>query len=681
MTVDPTSSEQPAPGQAGVDPAVRARIAEADFDLRNASMMVKKPGWTLRLLGTFFFKKVRFEPEQVDTLRDLAVDGSVIYVLPSQSLLDYLYFNWAFLHQKLPLAVYGKGMRMWPFRTLAAQLRSMFRWAFRRRKPKAESDILFQAPAQRRPVVLFLRRARALLPWAGDFDEDPLRDVVEAREALDTPVHLVPMMVVWERAPGGFRRGMFDTVFGDPDAPGRLRKVINFIGNHRRALVQLGDPIEVGAFIEEHKHLERREAVGQKIRWALNHGFRVERKVIKGPVLKDAAQIREEILRLGDFQQELSEIAHERGVPLAEVQEEADGYLEEIVADWKLSYIEMFCILLTFVFSRIYAGIEVKGLPSVREAARKAPLVILPSHKSHLDYLLVSYVFYIHGLVPPHIAAGQNLSFWPMGHLFRRSGAFFLRRSFGINPLYASTFRTYVHKLIKAGYTLEFFLEGGRSRTGKLLPPKYGLLSNVVDAVMSGVVHDVQMVPASICYEKIVEGEGYARELSGRPKENENLGQLVNATKVLAERFGQVYLSFPQPFSLREYLESLGLDLEAGFDDDDHRRHVVKALGYRVLGDVNSATVVTASAVVATALLANPRRGISRPELLRRSGAVLDYVLQTRAPLAATLQHQLAANRASLERARSGVQGTLESALANFDGDGEMARVLGETLG
>lgn len=682
MTVDPTSTDESSetPISAGPQESFLARVGRQFYDVRNPTMMVKKPGILLRLLGALFFRRVTFDDEEVEKIRDRQREGVVIYVMPSQSLLDYLYFNWAFLRKGLPLAVFGTGMRMWPFRTLAAMTASLIRRIFGRRKSKTERDIVHNAPMQGRAIVLFLRKARTLLPWWGEFEQDPLRDVLQAQQAMDRPIFLVPVLLVWERAPGSFRRGIMDRVFGDPDAPGRMRKIVNFLGNYKRSLVTVGEPVNVREFTAENEHLGRLDKIGQKIRWALNQDFRLVRKVVKGPVLRRATDIVDEIMRQEPFRARLSELAvtEERSVDV--IQEEARGYLKEIATDFKLSYIEALCIVLTWIFSRIYAGIETTGLSDVREAAKRAPLVILPSHKSHLDYLLISYIFYAHGLVPPHIAAGDNLNFWPLGHIFRRGGAFFLRRSFKQNPVYADSFKTYVHKLAKTGYSMEFFVEGGRSRTGKVLSPRFGLLGHVVSAVVEGHVHDLSIVPAAIGYEKIVEAEGYARELSGASKERENLGQLVGAASVLTERFGRVYLNFPKPFSLRDFLEAMGVDLEAGFEDDAHRRLIIKRLGYEILGGINRATVATPSSVVALALLGNPRRGISRESLLRRVGAVIDYIMHCDGPMASALTTALAANRVALERTRGTSTSSLSAALAAFDGETDLALEIGETL-
>ncbi|MEC8023174.1 MAG: 1-acyl-sn-glycerol-3-phosphate acyltransferase, partial [Myxococcota bacterium] len=316
----------------------------------------------------------------------------------------------------------------------------------------------------------------------------------------------------------------------------------------------------------------------------------------------------------------------------------------------------------------------------VLDASREAPLVVIPSHKSHVDYLLLSYLFYVNGLVTPSIAAGNNLNFFPLGQMFRRWGAFFLRRSFKQNPLYARVFRAYMHKLLKDGRTVEFFIEGGRSRTGKLLPPKYGLLGHVVDAVVEGISRDVLLIPAAIGYEKIIEGRAYVRELSGHEKQGESIGGLLGATRVLSERFGRVYVSFDEPISLSEFLESQGVNADAGFRDAAHRRAVITKLGYRILGGINHVSPATASSIVATVLLSDEFRGISQSRLLARVGGLVDFLLLRRAPIADALKRALSVRRYDIERARDSEFDSDVLAVQALDGTTERSTIIGDAL-
>src|SRR5207244_5515889 len=180
-------------------------------------------------------------------------------------------------------------------------------------------------------------------------------------------------------------------------------------------------------------------------------------------------------------------------------------------------------------------------LDRVADRIREHSVVLVPCHRSHFDYLILSYIFHSEFLSPPHIAAGINLSFFPLGMLFRGAGAFFIRRSFGDNEIYKAVFREYLTYLIRDGYTQEFFIEGGRSRTGKILTPKLGMLSAIVNSFVGGVRRDLYLVPISIHYGRIPEEEAYRREVSGEQKEPESLGTLIRARSVLKLHHGTVY--------------------------------------------------------------------------------------------------------------------------------------------
>ena len=190
------------------------------------------------------------------------------------------------------------------------------------------------------------------------------------------------------------------------------------------------------------------------------------------------------------------------GRPIADVEREAVGILRKIAADTNYTWLAILDVVLDRAWSRLYADIVIdrEGLAKLRRAARKGAVVLVPSHKSHIDYLLLSQIFFKEGLMPPHIAAGENLNFPPMGMIMRRGGAFFMKRSFRGDRLYGVVFAAYVRRLLKEGHTIEFFIEGGRSRTGRLLAPRLGMLGMCVDPILDGSIHDVSFIPVHIGY-------------------------------------------------------------------------------------------------------------------------------------------------------------------------------------
>jgi glycerol-3-phosphate O-acyltransferase len=235
----------------------------------------------------------------------------------------------------------------------------------------------------------------------------------------------------------------------------------------------------------------------------------------------------------------------------------------------------------------------------------------------------------------PHVAAGKNLSFWPMGPLFRSGGAFFLRRSFRGAVLYSKVFAEYIRKLLEEGYNIEQFIEGGRSRTGKLLMPKLGLLSILMNAYKNGACEDMIVVPVYIGYDRILEEKSYMRELEGGQKEPESIFQVIQARKFLKKRYGKIYVQFHDPISIRELLSQCERPLAEMKTKEQNV--LIRNLGYRLINAINRMTVVTPQALVASAILNFPKDKFSFNELMAVNEMYLRYLAAQNARLADTL--------------------------------------------
>ncbi|KAI9175858.1 hypothetical protein H9P43_006222 [Blastocladiella emersonii ATCC 22665] len=307
----------------------------------------------------------------------------------------------------------------------------------------------------------------------------------------------------------------------------------------------------------------------------------------------------------------------------------ATSYINALIADLSSKRTLRFvAFVVNNLLVRMYhQGIFIKGSEwlALRNAAKAAEekgvsLVFLPCHKSHVDYLVISYVFYRLGLALPHIAAGQNLNIPVVGKLLKKGGAFFIRRSFGNDPMYSAVFKSYLEVLLQRGHNMEAFIEGTRSRTGKLLPPRFGVLKVILDAVMSGRVKDAVIVPMSIGYDKVIETESYVNELLGRPKEPESLGQLVNSTSVLQLKLGRIDVRFATPWSLRAWVDAECMARVPGplAHGGVNSQLLLRALGYRVLSDINGVSVIMPSALVGTVILTLRGRGVGRSDLVAK---------------------------------------------------------------
>uniref|UniRef100_UPI003BA1BF9C glycerol-3-phosphate 1-O-acyltransferase PlsB n=1 Tax=Aeromonas sp. 604176 TaxID=2712052 RepID=UPI003BA1BF9C len=243
-------------------------------------------------------------------------------------------------------------------------------------------------------------------------------------------------------------------------------------------------------------------------------------------------------------------------------------------------------------------------------------------------YLLLSYVIYHQGMVPPHIAAGINLNFWPAGPIFRHGGAFFIRRTFKGNPLYSTVFREYLNLLFAKGYSVEFFTEGGRSRTGRLLPPKTGMLAMTLQAMMRGLDRPVTLVPVYLGYEHVMEVNTYHNELKGSRKEKESFLQVLGILRKL-RNYGRGFVNFGEPLTLNSYLSEHIPDWKKHIGEEERPEWMagtVNNLAELLMTRINGAAAVNGLTLSALALLAAERHALTRDELQAQLNTYLDLL-------------------------------------------------------
>jgi 1-acyl-sn-glycerol-3-phosphate acyltransferase len=267
------------------------------------------------------------------------------------------------------------------------------------------------------------------------------------------------------------------------------------------------------------------------------------------------------------------------------------------------------------------------------EAAEKGQSIIfLPCHRSHVDYVSLQVICYRLGLALPTVVAGDNLNFPGVGYFLQHAGAMWIRRSFGDDQLYQTLVQSYIDTLLQNGHNLECFIEGGRSRTGKLLQPKFGILSFVLDSVLAGSVEDCIICPVSTQYDKVIEVDSYVSELLGQPKTKEGLKSFLSATNVLSLKLGRVAMRFHEPWSLRGFITEQRTRLTKQPSEPETtydatlRRRLLTTLGYRVLKEINDVSVVMPTALVGTILLTLRGRGVGKSELVRRVNWLSDRV-------------------------------------------------------
>ncbi|HET6489553.1 MAG TPA: 1-acyl-sn-glycerol-3-phosphate acyltransferase, partial [Syntrophales bacterium] len=464
-------------------------------------------------------------------------------------------------------------------------------------------------------------------------------------------VYLVPVAVSYGPRREKKERPLVDIFFGDQEHPGWLRRLIAFIRYQNRTSVITAEPIDLYRFLKENG--ERTESdLAPGLRGELVGRIDHEKSAALGPRIKAREEIMAMTLRDEGLVRFMEDHAAATKKDLPAVQKEVGKYLREIAADYFDFYIELWDKALTWLWNNIYDGVVVdrEGLARVRDISRRMPCVIIPCHRSHIDYLLLSYVFYKHNIPLPFVAAGTNLMFWPLGQIFRKAGAFFIRRTFGGNFLYRQVMETYIKTLLALGYPLEFFIEGGRSRTGKMVMPKYGMLSMVIQANM-GLHRDLAIIPVFIGYDRVMEETAYLQELGGAAKEKERATSVIRSGKLLNKRYGRVYVNVGEPIYLRPYLQAQEKPLESM--DMDERRSLYRKMSYEVVSEISRVSVVTPFALVSAALLCHFKRGLTRNDLLEIIHELFHYLAARGVPIASTFANPERAIQEALDQFKS----------------------------
>ena len=369
-----------------------------------------------------------------------------------------------------------------------------------------------------------------------------------------------------------------DRLFADEwRAPSISKQLFNIGIMGRDTFVQFYDPKPLPMLINDAKTADddTLSAITVSVQARLAGYLLKQRTSILGPDLSDRRNLKSAILNANAVQDAIAEQAQKTGKPINAIKKEAEDYVSEIASDYSYSVVRVFERFLTWLWNQLYDGVHVQHFDRVRTLAPDYQVVYVPCHRSHMDYLLLSYIIHTHGLRIPHVAAGANLNIPVLGELLRAGGAFFLRRSFRDNPLYGTVFKEYLHNLMQRNSPIEYFIEGGRSRSGRLLAPKMGMLAMTVTSHLKSPAKPVVFIPTYISYERIMEGATYVGELKGKPKESENLLGLIKTTRKIERIYGRVNLSFGTPLYLNDFLTKFAIN----DDNAPNLPTMVEALG------------------------------------------------------------------------------------------------------
>lgn len=489
----------------------------------------------------------------------------------------------------------------------------------RLRLPRPRKRLLGE-PADLRSYF-YLSRPRGF--WDERLDRRPPPQLEQMLAALaadpNLDIDLVPVAVYWGRAPQ--REGSwFRLLLVENWAlTSRARKLLQVVFNGRNTLVEVEEPISLRSLLgEEIGPLVR----GRRVARSLRAIFAQRRAARIGPDLSHRRTIVTRVLRTRAVRAAVAQEMCEKSLTRRAALLQAARYAEEIAANYSHAFVRFLERLLTWLWNRLYDGVTVGHLETLERTAQGNEIVYVPCHRSHMDYLLLSYVIYVNGYPVPHIAAGINLNLPVVGRLLRMGGAFFIRRKLRGNGLYTVVFMKYLAAIMERGHSIEYFIEGGRSRTGRLLQPKTGMLSMTVRSFLRDPARPIVFLPVYFGYERVVEGATYIGELSGKPKEKESVLGLLRSLRKLRERFGRVHVNLGEPIALEGVLDRYDSDWRNRAFEEDVRVPWIAAavddLAGRIMRNINSAAAVTPVNLLAVILLAMPRQALPEADLERQ---------------------------------------------------------------
>lgn len=475
------------------------------------------------------------------------------------------------------------------------------------------------APMNRWHHVYTVAQAQPLTAW---LMQEPKRSQMlgglyrALKENPQLDVNFVPVMIFWGR-PVLKQKHWLRVLFSDTwGFAGRTRRFFTILFNGKNTLVQFSPAISFREIIKQH---DSPESTIDYLQNHLSTRLNEIRTATLGPDISHRRTLVAKLLENESVVQAIHERAENDGISRYQAAKIANDYLNEIVADRSYITIQILQRVLSSFWNRFYEGIDVYNSRELNALALTHELVYVPCHRSHIDYLLLSYVIHFEGLAIPYIAAGKNLNMPLIGPVLRKGGAFFIRRSFKGNRLYSTVLFEYLASQINSSMPIEYFVEGGRSRTGRLLQPKPGMLAMTVRAFLKYRQRPVAFVPVYIGYEKMIEGKAYLAELQGDDKKSETLIGSIRSFLKIRGFYGRVTTNFGEPVMLEDMLNRQYPDWKNENYNDEQRpewlKQTVSRTARKIMQHINQAGTVNAVNLIATALLAAPNQAMDEAEL------------------------------------------------------------------
>jgi glycerol-3-phosphate O-acyltransferase len=504
--------------------------------------------------------------------------------------------------------------------------------------PSPSEPFRFKGKREARRIIVMRRMEGIVFRRPSTKGSQRLRRLVELAADNGQELLLIPVAIYWGRSPQK-ERSVFKLLFSENwEIGSRTRKFFQTLLLGRNTLLRYSDALPLSSVVTG--DIESGIAF-RKVSRILRLHFRQRRAATVGPDLSHRRTLVNQVLHAPGVRKAIESEAAGDPKAKADAERKARDYAFEIAANINYTTVRVMEGLLRWLWTHIYDGIELGHQERLHAVAENKEVIYVPCHRSHFDYLLLGFILYEEGLHTPHIAAGINLNMPIIGPILRSGGAFFLRRSFKGNRLYAAVFDAYLDLILQRGHSIEYFVEGTRSRTGRLLQPKGGMLVMTVHSYVKNPKRPIVFVPVYFGYEKLIESDSFISELGGAEKREESLFGLVRSMNSLRQNFGKVYVNFAEPIELDDVLEDVHSEWRGDVEPDGERPawlgDVVDDLGTRIMSNINSAAAVTPISLLAYVLLATPKQKIGEAELKRQLQLNLDLLRRFRYSPSVTL--------------------------------------------
>lgn len=549
-------------------------------------------GFLLSPLLRRLFNQITIPALFKESVSSLSQKGHIVFVQSMESTIDGMLMNYRFPREGLPVPRVVFGRKFTLLQPVGRSI-SMLKALLTGQSSPFENDFYQQFMEDEKSASLL-----SLDLISGNQKLDPILELLKIQRDTDRPIYLLPQRIVYNRMPLKLK----DATKEEKVSNRGIRKIMTLLRAEEHGFLEHGEPINLKEVMRQCMGGSKFfEEISVDIRNELQQKLAVLGRNISGAPIRDRGFIIKKTIRDPLLQSYLRSNSAETGASLEKLEATTYKHLDQIASDLSPAVINFLNRSLTWIFNNIYDGLDVAdpGIQAVKEMARNGSIVYVPCHKSHFDYLILSYTLFQNWMSVPVIAAGINLSFFPLGTIFRKGGAFFMKRSFKDNPLYAHTFAAYVRTILQERIPLEFFIEGTRSRSGKLMLPKKGLLSMIIQGWESGVTRDVIFVPVYMGYDTVVEESSYIREMKGDAKQKEGLWQLIKAGNVLKNRYGKVYVRFAEPISMNDFMKG---KQSYSRMDSNQKENLYDTVAQEIISSIYKQTVATPFSILSCVL-------------------------------------------------------------------------------